>query len=365
MKFITIQIIVFFCSISVMAASSYGTTNNSPGANSQTAEESIVIRQSSTSDNISLDILPEYGEYTDEFQNVKIYVNIYTKNEGIVKLILEQKNSNGTLLQQSSQLINATRYTFLLHPGEIGTYQVNVTAIQNGAEEQAYTSYSVISLYDTNTVRFLALSLGFFAALLILIGVSKENTAKEEILRFVFLSGIVGSILAALLFTEFQFGEESALGLVLQNQIATDNSTRDVWVFSVGRELSIPLYVIVFGLTGGYLRYLYKTSRLLTDNDLRKEREEVKEYLITQGVSDVGRRMLFFESLKDVALFFLAPILATVVWFLFSQWEPIEDSPTLLAVFSFASGLVTTEIVTTITDFTKSNLSRRSSTSDD
>ena len=354
------QIFLVF-SLLLIPCSAYSTTNES--SNNQSKEGSTLVSLQNASDNISLDIASEYAEITDEFQNVRIFVNVYTTDEGIVKLILEQKNSSGATFYKSSQLINTTQYTFYLHPGEIGVYQVKVNAIQNGNFEEAYTTYKVISLYDTNTVRFLALSLAFFAALLILIGISKENTAKEEILRFIFLSGIVGSILAALLFTEIQFGQESPLGLVLQNQTTTDNSTRAVWVFNVGTELSIPLYVIVFGLIGGYLRYLYKTSRVLTDDELRKEREDVKKYLTSQGISDVSRRIIFFESLKDVALFFLAPILATVVWFLFSQWEPIEDSATLLAVFSFASGLVSTDIINTITDFTKTNLSRRNTSS--
>ena len=85
----------------------------------------------------------------------------------------------------------------------------------------------------------------------------------------------------------------------------------------------------------------------------------MKKYLIEQGITDVSQRLIFFESLRDLALFFLSPILAVVVYFLFSQWEPIADSPTVLAVFSFASGLVTTEIVNAISDFTTSNLSKR------
>ena len=177
-------------------------------------------------------------------------------------------------------------------------------------------------------------------------------------------------MLSSLVFTTCPIGDESPIGLGhLTNQTAIERIDRPAitrfgrpqWVFNVGGVMYIPIYVIVFGLIGGYLRYLYKTSRLLTDEDLRKEREDVKKYLSAQGVSDAGRRLIFFESLKDVALFFLAPILATVVWFLFSQWKPIEDSPTVLAVFSFASGLVTTEIVDKISEFTKTNLGERTS----
>lgn len=359
----TITLIAAGLFLILVTNSVFATTNESM-KNQSIDSRSLIFSRPNMSDRISLDIISEFNEYTSEFQNAKIFVNVYTKDEGIVKLILEQRDSDGRLLQKSSQLLNTTQYIFYLHPGEIGTYNVTVRAIQNGNVEESHTSYSVISLWDINTVKFLFMSLAFFVGLLILIGISKEDTAKEEILRFVFLSGIVGSLLAALLFTQIQFGQTSPLGLIRQNQSAEiGSSTNEVWVFNIGGELSIPLYVIVFGLIGGYLRYLYKTSRLLTDDELRKEREDMKKYLTTQGVTDVDRRIIFFESLKDVALFFLAPILATVVWFLFSQWEPIEDSPLILAVFSFASGLVTTEIVNTISDFTRTNLSRRTTSS--
>lgn len=134
------------------------------------------------------------------------------------------------------------------------------------------------------------------------------------------------------------------------------------WAFKVG-QLYIPIYVIVFGLIGGYLRYLYKTSRLLTDEQLKKEIQGIKEYLSTQDpdAKDVTQKVIFFESLKDVALFFLAPILAIVAWFLFSQWEPTGNSVYLLALISFASGLTTTEIVNTVTDFARKNLTNEKS----
>jgi hypothetical protein len=198
----------------------------------------------------------------------------------------------------------------------------------------------------------LLISVASFAGLLILITVSKQENAIQEVLRFVFLSGIVISILLSLIFTGLEIGKSSPIGLtkIKVNQTATE-SINDQWVFNVGGYLQIPIYVVVFGLIEGYLRYLYKTSRLLIDEDLRKEKENMRRYLIEQGITDVSKRLIFFESLRDIALFFLSPILAVVVWFLFSQWEPIAASPTILAVFSFASGLVTTEIVNAISDF--------------
>ncbi|MPZ07021.1 MAG: hypothetical protein GEU26_11515 [Nitrososphaeraceae archaeon] len=353
-------VILFFISYSA-----YGTTNQTTNQTTDVSNETLEITNT-TSNDISLNVVPESSEYT-ELQSVEIFVRVYTEEGGLRKLVLEVRNSSGQVVHESSQLINVNKWKFFLHPGQVGTYNVTVKAIQNGNDEEVSTSFNVVSIYNTSTVRFLLISVASFVGLLILITVAKRDNATQEVLRFVFLSGIVVSILLSFIFTGLEIGKGSPIGLtkVDANQTGIESSS-DQWVFNVGGELYIPIYVVVFGLIGGYLRYLYKTSRLLIDEDLRKEKEDMKKYLIAQGITDVTdltQRLIFFESLRDVALFFLSPILAVVVWFLFSQWEPIAGSPTILAVFSFASGLVTTEIVNAISNFTKSNLSKRTAPS--
>lgn len=39
----------------------------------------------------------------------------------------------------------------------------------------------------------------------------------------------------------------------------------------------------------------------------------------------------------------------------FSKWEPLSQSPDALAVFCFATGLIATEIVNAVENFTKPN----------
>jgi hypothetical protein len=48
----------------------------------------------------------------------------------------------------------------------------------------------------------------------------------------------------------------------------------------------------------------------LIDKELRKEKEDMKKYLEEQAIADVSQRLIFFESLRDISLFFLSPILA-------------------------------------------------------
>ena len=329
------------------------TIPNSDNRNGSVASTSEIGR-------LTLTVSTDYDQYADEFQTVGVTAKV-GKQDGPATLVLEARDSSGKLVaNQSRPLWDWDAAYFVLYPGEIGVHNITVKAFQNGNVVESYTTYNVISFWTTNTSFFLFAALASFAGLLISIGASKSDDAKTEILRFVFLSGIVVSILGALFFIQSPYGTASPIGLVALNQTQPIFSLSEaVWAFKVGGQLYVPLYVIVFGLIGGYIRYLYKTSRLLTDTERRMEIEEIRKYLVRQNNDhNIDKKIIFFESLRDVTLFFLAPILATVAWFLFSQWEPSESSIYLLAVISFASGLITTEIINAISQFARNNLSR-------
>ena len=162
--------------------------------------------------------------------------------------------------------------------------------------------------------------------------------------------------------------------------------------------IQIPIYIFVFGIAGGYLRYLYKTSKLrLLDKTLKGtyiftwdkvpgiDSNTLKDFLIRnlgikwtgspdleikksndkktinisdgkrylsitlnnthaeiridsgevyrlsaierndtikiyQGIDDM-RRLVFYQSLEDLSVIFLAPLLAIATWFILSQWR--------------------------------------------
>jgi hypothetical protein len=64
----------------------------------------------------------------------------------------------------------------------------------------------------------------------------------EEILRFLFLSDIVASLLCSFIFTEIEFSKNSPIGLVRADQETIGNQTRSAppreWVFNIGGALS-------------------------------------------------------------------------------------------------------------------------------
>jgi hypothetical protein len=76
-------------------------------------------------------------------------------------------------------------------------------------------------------------------------------------------------------------------------------------------------------LAGGHLRYLYKKSRLLTYQEL-EERPKIEKIMIKDNNNQIiiVRLLAFYQSLKDIVLFFLAPLLALdLVYF-----GPMEDN---------------------------------------
>ena len=169
-----------------------------------------------------------------------------------------------------------------------------------------------------------------------------HNSVTDEILRFIFLSGLVISFLASLLFVDIQFGTQSPLGLIKQKE--TKNNTENYkWTFSIGGTIQLPVYVIVFGLLGGYIRYLYEKSRFISTvgrRDTKKEELEKKDELHND------RHLIFLQSLRDISLFLLSPLLAIVVYFfLFNVGMDTLDGTYTIAVACFGVGLVTEDVI--------------------
>src|SRR6478735_2161020 len=161
---------------------------------------------------------------------------------------------------------------------------------------------------------------------------------------------------------------------------------------------------LFFGLIGSYIRYLYKTAHLKnTHNALLRVKEEILEECkdksleeiqskhlgittrrIEKFVIDTGdftlnedgsseiseeariraakhiliirkrRKVAFHQSLEDLSLFILSPLLSIVVWFFLSQGGVSE--PLVLATVSFLIGLFTEQIMVTLRNFLGSTL---------
>ena len=213
----------------------FGTTNQSDNYSTNKSNDNIQSNQTnlnSTQDQtskaientidrnksnlVSVDITPDRREYT-KFEGILLTVNFDSNSSELIKLVLETRDSSNKLFHKVSQIINGTNstgYEFILHTANKGEYNVTATAIQGTNYEVASTTFSVVSIFETNIAKFLYLSLAFFSGSLILITISIKNQLVEEILRFVFLSGTASSVLASLLFTDLECGTQSPIGLI-------------------------------------------------------------------------------------------------------------------------------------------------------
>ena len=329
------------------------------------------IQRSTTSDpdNLAVTVSTDRKEYPLD-QSVRIFVKINEINHSassnpIRKVTLEVSPVKSNNIEYRSSLLVAAPFKeFGFSSIQPGTFNATVFTIVDGSMESASTIFKIVDLFHTQTAYMIYLSIGFLAALMILIAVGIRNIAIDEILRFIFLSGMVGSILVGFLVSDKQFGIRSPIGIVVKSTNITNE-----WVLNIGggppnfagipsynTGLQIPIYVLIIGLVGGYLRYLYKTSKLLTDNELIKERRKIKMLLGKEHTRNIARQIAFYQSLKDLVLLFLSPLMAVAVWFLISQWRPTENSVQLIGLVCFSASLLTVEIVNTLIRFTKGYL---------
>ncbi len=182
------------------------------------------------------------------------------------------------------------------------------------------------------------------------------NLTPYKIGRFIFISGMVISILGGLALTDVEVGANSPVGLILQQVLDRDRNPQfdknnglpiREWAINIGGNtvsnntisndrsftISIPFYVVLLGLAGGYLRYLSKAAsrQYVRPPEYIKPEENSQEFAVgTQA------------ELSEMAL---APLLATVVWLLLSQGQTTTSTTYWLAAVSFSIGLVTREII--------------------
>ncbi len=248
-----------------------------------------------------------------------------------------------------------------LNADKAGVYSVKAVPSGTDGGNYAIIKFEVKEIFDTRPAYMLYIGMGFFGGLAFIVSREIKNIAVTEMWRFVCLTGIAFSIIAALLLTDVQIGSRSPVGLVLKTADDSGNCDQSVlygeikgeWMINFGGNppyycgtgIQVPVNILVFGIAGGYLRYLWDTARL---------REKMQEVMKKNTQHTIARTWLFYVSLHDLALFILAPLLAIVVWFVLSA-SGATGLLTIAAV-SFTVGLVTEEIIQTLIRFTTSVL---------
>jgi len=241
----------------------------------------------------------------------------------------------------------------------------NVTAEIEGDRAIAWTSFQVSeAVIPLFTITIGVLSLGGFVFLLLKLLPRKNGSSDliplddiyiQQVIRFITLSGIALTPFTLFIYYQWEYGLNSPIGLVKQSSVS--NGLLTEWVVNVGgsqtdnysKGLQIPFYVVVLGIAGGYLRYLYKAAFKLKESE-----ESGKSENVPPESETTTRHKFMQQSIGELSEIILAPYLAIGAWFLLS----ISGNPNVYTIgaVSFTVGLATKNLINKFVEFLGSAL---------
>ena len=137
--------------------------------------------------------------------------------------------------------------------------------------EKSWAEFRIVEpLYANTLIPLIAAGVGIAVFVFLLgIGLGRAFVASI-IINFIIISGVVVSILLAVLFTDVEWGANSPIGLIIKSPVDEKGQVRlnslgepvgNQWMLNVGgtplnsysEGVQIPVYVVVFGIIGGYL----------------------------------------------------------------------------------------------------------------
>jgi hypothetical protein len=274
-----------------------------------------------------------------------------------------------------------------------------------------------------------------------------DSFISFEILRFVCISGIILPIIIGLLFIDSEWGTNSPISIIKLYGIKTQEQLTNQWVIAIGgvrtdnyqSGVFIPIYVVIFGLIGGYLRYLYRTMiqrvnfedeeevdvLIFNWNEVPMnalESNKLKQYLLANFdvhwisqrnfvrgndseismTSENGenllllrlndkknrvdliinsnktrnfvakkltdkiliyqtidkKRWIFYQSLGDLTILFMAPLLSIIAWFILTTGGTYNKY--IIATVSLAVGLISDNIINRLINFADTSFKNKS-----
>ncbi|HZI71973.1 MAG TPA: hypothetical protein VFD60_12515 [Nitrososphaeraceae archaeon] len=323
----------------------------------------------------------------------------------------EDYNGKNPIYRTVVSPVNGSYSVNLLNTAHSGTYFVSAFTADSG--QTANTYFEVENPLTTFTATMIYVAITLVIILLVVLAFGAVSVYLMEITTFILISGIVISPIIGLGLADSVLGPNSPVGLVLKHPTGQkDGKGGGEWIINIGGNqrnnygdgLNIPVYVVVFGIAGGYLRYLYEaatTNRKETKEEFAKIRQSIKPefyekdwqyhrlpltsrlslhksnknmtqeelrnkiiFQLTQHeILKEKRKYYLYKSIRNVALIFLSPLLAIAVWFLLVQAGVQSEQPAngqagifILGAVSFTVGLVTDEVVQLLTNFVKERL---------
>lgn len=277
---------------------------------------------------------------------------------------------------------------------EEGTYLITATIdAYTSLEEIASTQIVVSNLAYSPVAVFLGIGVAGLGGLLFLIakGLSIRPMIRES-LRFACITTIAVVPIGVFLTVDVEVGQQSPLGLVI---ILNDNFVSE-WVINIGGVWSdyysggiqIPVFVLLFGIAGGYIRFLHTIYKTLQTDETSWKRslkivsdvllKDIKRTLKNLENSEKNedntkiykelnkklqlfqdedskleeiRRKIFTQSIKDLALLFLSALLAIASYFLLIQAGIQSSDYATIAAVSFGVGLATDTVISRLENF--------------
>jgi len=312
-------------------------------------------------------------------------INLVVKKTGDPMLWWYATNKEQSIFTNISTISDNTgRYNYNISLQDDGRYLVIASANIQGKIISSSTVFEVQNIFVSMSAGMIYVAIAFFLILILVIGIGnhkygdisdavefrrkQKEIANIELLRFITLTGIAVFIILSFVFVDAEVGVNSPVGLVQQNfdllnktKMQSEGQAREnAWVINVGGTQSdnylggiqIPTSVVIFGLAGGYLRYLYGMrfffSRWKKDNEYEDTDKNWGDLNIADNLSFVR------HSLRSLSLFFLSPMLAVVIWFILFQGG--TTGKWAIAAISFSLGLITEEVIQVIIAFVRKAL---------
>jgi len=350
-------------------------------------------------------------------QSVTITGEYYNSNNEFLEEVItikyfDTKTDRGNVDELHSNTVFSNNGKFTdrsFIPPEPGIYLV-VAESEMGTDNK----YQIHAVDFTSTTSFgiLIVTISAFVGLLGIMGFIDKEGLKISIYhvaRFTFITIIAFGMVSFFIVSDIEYGVNSSVGIVIKEHITSDIGNEESaagkkfsdqlkldWVLHIGglsgdnyaAGLKIPIYILIFGVFGGYLRFFYFTANpWLRPEMLRQlnskpelietdpprvpardpprveiEDPEVKFKQIMDDAYDgvfhpTLARVLTNRVMSDLSLLFIAPVLAVMMFFVISQSGLNEfENPLPFAVASFVAGLFTETVITKLSAAAKKDL---------
>jgi hypothetical protein len=272
---------------------------------------------------------------------------------------------------QASLIPNKGNFSTVISNGLIGG-EYNITSFVSDHSAKAFnfisgtsasTDIKVENFFQTRIVLVIIIGLTFglagVIAIIVRVQKKRELSTFDEIIQFIFMSILAFTPILAFAFTDVAIFPNSPIGIVIKPSVvaSSQNSTevRSEWMINIGgisadkykSGIQVPLTILIFGIAGGYLRYLCSEAEPVW-NRLKKSSKDKKSKTDQLDGNDKQLDKIY-EILYNVIILFLSPLLAIAVWLVL--WQGGTTSPFTLAAMSFVTGLVTKEAVRALIEF--------------